>query len=199
MFKELKMKKDESKIIEERNLFIRYLTNCIRATILHGKRCPHFGDFYRESEEKYPRCLLDEYKIEDEQILSLREAKKLCPFFDTKTIETKCIFYLNYHKTEEEEENEVIDDGQLKYIKGVGDFLRARLEPELKIIEEDKEKKYEYRHLKTLAKRIIQMQIDLLKKHLGMPPEPPSRYTTEKEDEDSFKKWMKRTAKKITI
>ncbi len=189
---------DEPKTTEKRSLFIKHLTDCIKATILYGKRCPHFSDFYEEPGKKHPRCLLDEYKIEDGQTFSLREAKKLCPFLDPKTIETKCTFYLNYYKTEEELENEVIDDGQLKYINGVGNFLRVKLEPELRVIEEDKEKKYEYRHLKTLAKKIIQMQIDLLKKHLGIPPSPPSRYETEKEDEDSFKKWMERTAKKIT-
>ena len=123
-------------------------------------------------------------------------SKKTLPFFDPKTIETKWIFYINYHKTEEEQENEIIDDGQLKYIKGIENFLRGKLEPELKIVEEDKEKRYEYRHLKTLAKKIIQMQIDLLRKHLGMPLKPPSRYTTKLKDEDSFEKWIKRTREK---
>lgn len=192
------MEKNESGITEERSLSAKHLTDCMKATILYGKRCPNFSDFHGEPKEKYPRCLIDEYIFENGQKFSLREAKKLCPFFDPKTIETKCIFYLNYYRTEEEKESEIIDDGQLKYINGVETFLRVRLEPELKIIEEDKEKKYEYRHLKTLAKRIIQMQSDLLKKHLGMSPEPPPRYATELENEDSFKKWMERTAKKIT-
>ena len=183
---------------KEKNLFIKYLTATIKATILQKRQCPQFGDFYEEPKEKYPRCLLDEYIILDGQKLSHREARKLCPFFDPKTIETKCTFYANYYKTEEEQENEIIDDGQLKYINGVGNFLKARLEPELRIIEEDKEKRYEYFHLKTIAKKIIQMQIDSLKKHLGIPQNPPSRYTTEKEDEDSLKKWIERTVKKIT-
>lgn len=187
---------------EEKDLFIKYLSDTLKATILQKRLCPNFETFYEDPKEKYPRCLLDEYSVPSGQRLSHREARKICPFFDPKTIETKCTFYLNYYETEEEQENEVIEDGQLKYIKGVGSFLKVKLEPELKLIEEDKEKKYEYRHLKTIAKRVIQMQIDTLRKHLGIPPKPTSRYRTkeenEREDEDSFRKWKERTIKKIT-
>ncbi len=192
------MEKEELKITEERNLFIKYLTDCMRATILLEKPCPHFSVFYEEPKEKYPRCLCDEYISKGGQKLSLRETRKICPFFEPKTIETKCTFFINYHQTEEDQENKIIDDGQFRYVDEIGNLLKIKLEPELKVIEEDKEKRYEYHHLKTLAKKIIQMQIDSLKKHLGISPDPPSRYTTDKDDEDSFKKWMERTAKKIT-
>jgi len=183
---------------EKRNLFIKHLTNTIKATILQKKQCPQFGSFYEESEEKYPRCLLDEYTLEDRQKLSPREARKICPFFEPKIIETKCTFFINYHTTEEDKENGIIDDGQFRYVTEIGNLLKVKLEPELKTINEDEERRYEYRHLKTLAKRIIQMQTDSLKKHLGIPPNPPSRYETENENEDSFIKWMERTCKKIT-
>ena len=105
---------------EEKKKFIEYNNRSFSATIgffvadkALKRQCPNFSNFYENGEEKYPRCLLNEYvlSLNSEKILTPKEATEVCPLFDLDLIETKCT-YLQHYIGETSAEN-----SKKKYLK----------------------------------------------------------------------------------